>query len=196
MATIASRIGPSDQGRELSLEEFFDAEEEPGYRYELARGVLEVTEVPDDPHGQIVWQIESAVALFHREHPGLIFRAGEASSFRLWLPGMMSGRNPDFAVVLQGTPADHRGPKPPSLVFEVVSEGGETRDYVTKREEYLVFGIREYWIIDPKARRVIVLVRNGDIWAEHVFADNQTASGIVLPGFTVPLVDLWSATEE
>ena len=38
MATIATRIGPADHGRAMSLEEFLEAEEEPGYRCELARG--------------------------------------------------------------------------------------------------------------------------------------------------------------
>ena len=47
MATIATRIGPADHGRAMTLEEFREAEEEEGYRYELARGVLEVTEVPE-----------------------------------------------------------------------------------------------------------------------------------------------------
>ena len=58
MATIAIatplRIGPADQGRTMTLEEFREAEETDGYRYELARGVLEVTEVPNDPHGVVV----------------------------------------------------------------------------------------------------------------------------------------------
>ena len=54
MATVQLRIGPADHGRRMTLEEYRDAEEEPGYRYELARGVLEVTQVPNDPHGQIV----------------------------------------------------------------------------------------------------------------------------------------------
>ena len=47
MATVnAIRIGPADHGRRMSLEEFREAEEEEGYRYELARGVLEVTLCP------------------------------------------------------------------------------------------------------------------------------------------------------
>ena len=54
MATIATRIGPADHGRRMTIDEFLGAEEEPGYRYELARGVVEVTEVPNDPHGQVV----------------------------------------------------------------------------------------------------------------------------------------------
>src|SRR5262245_39918469 len=102
MASLATRIGPADHGRAMTLEEFRDAEEEEGYRYELARGVLEVTEVPNDPHGQIVSNLYDAISNYKRTHPGLILRYGGASEFRLWLPGMISGRNPDAALVLHG----------------------------------------------------------------------------------------------
>ena len=63
MATINTllRIGPADNSRVMSLEEFREAEVEEGYRYELARGVLEVTEVPDDDHGQIVCNLYSMI---------------------------------------------------------------------------------------------------------------------------------------
>src|SRR5205823_3757968 len=125
-ATVTSvRIGPADHGRRMTLEEFREAEEEPGYRYELARGGLEVTEVANDPHGQIVSNLHCAFVDYHRQHPGVIRRVGGAGEFRLWLFGMGSGRNPALAIVFQGTPPDARGRRPPSLVVEVVSEGGE-----------------------------------------------------------------------
>ena len=63
MATTRIQIGPADHGRRMTLDEFREAEEEPGYRYELARGVLEVTEVPNDPHGQIVDNLHEAVSV-------------------------------------------------------------------------------------------------------------------------------------
>jgi hypothetical protein len=64
MATVAPplRIGPADHGRMITLEEFREAEELDGYRYELARGVLEVTDVPDDPHGMVVCNITRSMA--------------------------------------------------------------------------------------------------------------------------------------
>ena len=115
MATVnAIRIGPADHGRGMSLEEFREAEQEKGYRYELARGVLEVTYVPDQPHGLIVWALLRLISAFDTKHPGKVFRAGGASEFRLWLPAMISGRNPDVAVVLHKTPKDPRGWRPPS----------------------------------------------------------------------------------
>jgi Uma2 family endonuclease len=195
MSTIASaiRIGPADHGRLMTLDEFLEAEEEQGYRYELARGVLEVTHVPNDPHGLVVWTLLAAIAVYSRDHPGMIYRAGGGSEFRLWLPAMVSGRNPDVAVALRGTPKDWRGRRPPSLAFEVVSEGREAheRDYVTKRAEYLAYGLREYWIVDLQLKIVTVLIRDGDAWVEQVYRDDQRAVSLVLPGLTIPLPDLW-----
>jgi hypothetical protein len=54
MSTVKPRIGPADHGRPMTLDEFREAEEVPGYLYELARGVLEVGEVPRDEHRQII----------------------------------------------------------------------------------------------------------------------------------------------
>ncbi len=194
MATTTTlRIGPADHGRTMSLDEFLEAEEEYGYRYELARGVLEVTEIPNDPHGVVVSYLYDRVAAYRRDHPGMIYRYGGGGEFRLWMPGMISGRHPDVAVVLQGTPKDHRGRRPPSLTMEVVSAGSQARDrdYHAKREEYLAFGLREYWIVDPETHRVVVLRRDGDAWVERAFVDGQAAEGLVLPGFAVPVADLW-----
>lgn len=200
MATVTSitRIGPADHGRLMTLEEFRKAEEVDGYCYELARGVLEVSEVPNDPHGLIVWIVLRIIASFDQNHPGLIYRAGGGSEFRIWLPRMVSGRNPDVAVALHGTPKDRRGRRPPSLAFEVVSEGTESheRDYETKRAEYLAYGLREYWIIDLQTKTMTVLIREGDDWVERVYRDDQQAVSLVLPGLVIRSPDLWPDESE
>jgi Uma2 family endonuclease len=199
MATVTTPcLTPADHGRHLSLDEFLDAEEQAGYRYELAQGVLEVTQVPDEPHGNLVWFLVQALVRYADAHPGSIQRVGEASSFRLWMPGMISGRNPDVSVVLHGTQRSFRGQRPPAVAFEIVSEGAEARhrDYVTKRAEYLAYGLAEYWIVDPADRKIIVLLRDGDAWVERLFHSDQSAQGLVLPGFRVPLPDLWQAAND
>jgi Uma2 family endonuclease len=192
---IPTRIGPADHGRRMTLEEFRQAEVEEGYRYELARGILEVAEIPTDSHCQIVSNLRQAMFHYKESYPDVILRAGGAGECRLWLPGMISSRTPDVAVVVRNTPKDVRDRRPPVLVAEVVSKGGETRDYEAKRQEYLVYGIREYWIIDPKARRVTVLSRDGDVWVERVFQGEQTIASYVLPGFAGRVADLWLDAE-
>jgi hypothetical protein len=42
MPTTQTRLGPADHGRRMTLEEFREADEEPGYLYELARGDAEL----------------------------------------------------------------------------------------------------------------------------------------------------------
>ncbi len=195
MSTTATRISLADNGRSMTLEEFLDAEEEPGYRFELARGVLEVTHVPNDPHGVIVCNLFRAIALYDQSHPRKIYRYGGAGEFRFWIAGMVSGRNPDVAVVLQGSPQNPRGQRRASLAVEVVSVGGETRDYQTKREEYLAYGLFEYWIVDPQALKVTVLYRDGAVWAERVFQNDQTIESLVLPGFATRVSELWTDSE-
>src|SRR5262249_42195585 len=68
MSVVKLRIGPANHGRPMTLDEFLEAEEEPGYHYELARGVLEVSEVPDDDHGKVVDNLREAISLYRRDH--------------------------------------------------------------------------------------------------------------------------------
>jgi Uma2 family endonuclease len=195
-ATTPLRIGPADQGRTMTLQQFLDADVVEGYRYELARGVLEVNQVANDPHRQVVSNLYDAVGHYHRTHPGRILAFGGGNEFQLIIPGLVSGRNPDLGVVLRGTPKDGRGRRQPALAGEVVSRGSVVRDHVAKREEYLAFRLDEYWIVDPLERKVTVLTRRGDTWSEAVFRDDQVIVSAVLPGFTTTVAGLWVDVEE
>ena len=199
MATVTEtlRIGPADHGRPMTLAEFEDAEETPGYCYELGQGVLEVSQIPGEPHNILEWFFLARIRDYDVAHPGTITMAGGPSMFRLWVPEMASARHPDVSVVLAGT-RRVGGRRPPSLVIEVVSPGevARRRDYVVKREEYLAYGIREYWIVDRLTRAVTVLTREDDAWVEHVFdRDDQPAASRILPGFAVLPAELWVAAD-
>src|SRR5262249_51467255 len=152
---------------------------------------LEVTEVPNDPHGVVVSNLYDGVAWYRRDHPGYIYRYGGGNEFRFWLPGLVSGRNPDLAVVLRYAPKDRRGRPLPPLAPEVIPRGSIHRDYVMKREEYLAYGLLEYWIVDPIERKVTVLTRDGDVWAEQVVRGDEVIPSLVLPGFVTTVNELW-----
>jgi Uma2 family endonuclease len=197
MATAAApRIGPADHVRTMTLDEFMESEPDEGYRYGLAGGVLEATEDPNDSHGQVVSNLYRALARYIERRPGIVRRFGGGSEFRIWLPGMATGRNPDLGVVLQGTPKDGRGRRVPALVGEVVSAQSGESDYETKRGEYLAFGLLEYWIVDPLKRQVSILYRDGDVGRERTFRDGQPLDSLVLPDFDATPADLWIDVEE
>lgn len=198
MATVSTplRIGPADHGRTMTLEEFLDADVVEGYRYELGRGVLEVNQVANDPHFQVVCNLYRGAHGYDEQHPGVILRYGGGNELQFIIPGLVSGRNPDLGIVLCGAPRDWRGRRKPALAAEVVSRGSVERDYVTKREEYLAYGLDEYWIVDPLERKVTVLTRRGDTWSEAVFRGEQAIVSLVLPGFATTVAELWVGIED
>ena len=191
-------LGPADDGRTLTLDEYLDSDMEEGYRYELARGVLEVSNIPGEPHAMIVFWLVHLLNDYYNLNPGLIRRFGGAGESRILIPGLNSGRHPDVAVLLRGTRPDVRGQVRPAWAIEVVSAGvrARRRDYETKRAEYLAYGLLEYWIVDRFDRTVTVLTRDGDAWSERVFTGGEAASGRVLPDFAVPLPALWAVADE
>ncbi len=195
MATVSRpklSIGPQDHGRRMSLSRFIKADFEEGWLYELSRGVIIVTEVPAPAHGRIVRNLARLFLDYEARHPGVIQFGGGGGEVRLRLPGMQSDRHPDQAIYLSPEPS---GKDPwsrwiPELVVEIISKGSEERDLIIKREEYLRAGVHEYWIIDPRAREMFLLTREGDTWAEQTVPPAKPYRTRLLPGLVVNLGEL------
>ncbi len=193
MEVTKVRVGPADRGRTMSLEDFAEAEGAPGYRYELARGVIEVVEIPGYRHGQILHNFDLQVFPWEATHSGIVHYHASGDRCAIRLPGMKSERHPDVALYLSPSP-DPVSPWErwiPDIVVEVVSEGGEHRDYEEKRQEYLLAGVREYWIIDPAKRAVLILQRIGDTFREMRPATEYATP--LLPGFTLDVTRLFAS---
>jgi len=80
------------------------------------------------------------------------------------------------------------------LVMEVVSADDRNRDLVTKRAVYARAGIPEYWIVDPRDSRIIVLKLVGIQYEIHgVYGHSQIATSNLLPGFEVNVTAALSA---
>jgi Uma2 family endonuclease len=199
MSTITRRIGPADHGQRMTLDEFVEADFEDGWLYELARGVIDVTEVPGLDHGRIVSRVARLFVVYDITHPGIIdYRAG-GGECRLRLPGMQSDRHPDQAVYLLPPPPGDNEPWTrwvPNLVVEIVSPSGEDRDYEEKREEYLRVGVTEYWILDPAKRQLLVLQRFGDVWHEVIVPAGNVYRPGLLPGLEVRPEELLGPAED
>ncbi len=187
-AEPTTRVGPQDHGRRMSLEDFLDAEAQPGYVYELEGGVIAVDR-PGLPHEEVVDALPLQVAAWRLANPRGV-RLGAFGS-KVVAPGARSERHPDLALYL--TPA----PDPvqpwekwgPDIVVEVVSESSRKRDHEIKRREYLAVGVREYWIVDPGRRAVVVLERFGDQFRERTVADAYETG--YLPGFKLEVARLF-----
>jgi Uma2 family endonuclease len=128
-------------------------------RVELSRGFVQVLPAPTDHHQAIVgflyrwlWAFVDAAKLGAVRFPGLNVRV---SSEQL--------REPDV-VFIRAENASRRGNQFwtwADLTIEVVSDDYRAHDMDTKRRQYAMAGIPEYWIVDPLLRQLTVLVLAG-----------------------------------
>lgn len=51
----------------------------------------------------------------------------------------------------------------PDFIIEIVSQGNPADDYIRKLYYYKNYGVREYWIVDPKRRTVTVNYFEGNL---------------------------------
>jgi Uma2 family endonuclease len=79
----------------------------------------------------------------------------------------------------------------PDLAVEVLSDGNTRAEIQQKLREYFESGTRLAWVIDPPTRTVAVYIGPTDK-PENVLRENEELSGgVVLPGFTLPVLDLF-----
>jgi Uma2 family endonuclease len=68
-------------------------------------------------------------------------------------------------------------------VIEVVSPSSVDRDYEEKPDEYLQFGIREYWIVDAEKQQLLTLRRSRGKWADRIVRPSELYQTGLLPDF-------------
>lgn len=71
---------------------------------------------------------------------------------------------PDIMIVCDKEKLDeNRCNGAPDFVIEIVSPGNPSDDYIRKAYYYKNYGVREYWIVDPKRRMVTVNYFEGEL---------------------------------
>ena len=84
----------------------------------------------------------------------------------------------------------------PALVVEILSPETRQRDLGIKKELFDRSGVREYWIVDPRANTVVIHRRASDGTFPKIQSLPDDASAIttpLLPGFSVLLEKLFRA---
>jgi Uma2 family endonuclease len=199
MTTNKSKIGQADHGRRMSLADFEHAEVVPGRRYELGRGVIVVTDVPNPIHLALLTAIRRQLHGYVHVHAKRIHTIASGSECKILLEDLESERHPDLSVYKTAPPGDDSEVWAfwvPEIVVEVVSLGSEQRDYVEKREEYLRFGVLEYWIIDGARLEILTLTRRGGRWLERILRPGDLYQTRQLPGFQLNATAVFEAIQE
>ena len=70
-------------------------------------------------------------------------------------------RVPDICVVLGPKPGSRIVTTPPFLVVEVLSPDDRVEDLQEKIDDYLAFGVRYVWVVNPRTRRGYIHTSEG-----------------------------------
>ena len=118
---------------------------------------------------------------------------GEAGMMRL-ASGLV--RIPDVAFVSWERFPDRRLPTEPipdlapDLAVEVLSPSNTPGEMARKRQEYFAAGVRLVWLVDAATRTVEVYTAPEA--STHLREQDTLDGGVVLPGFTLPLQELFA----
>ena len=97
---------------------------------------------------------------------------------------------PDIIVVCDHDKLDDRGVKgAPDLVVEIISPSTAKRDITTKYELYQRYGVKEYWLMYPNDRTLLVyrLSDNSKYAAADVFGESDIVPVPLLGDLTIDM---------
>lgn len=159
--------------------------------YELVDGVL-VEKIMGAPQACITPDLIFAVKLYLRENDiGFIMTPDGPTRL---LKGLV--RLPDLSFFSWEWMPRREYPTPPivgmapNLAAEVLSEGNTRSEIERKLKEYFLAGVEIVWVIDPFKRIVAVYTSPDD--AITLTEKDSLDGGSVLPGFTMPVKDLFA----
>lgn len=157
-----------------------------GWTYEIIEGELFMSPAPLTRHQKSGGKIFALFLNFAEEHD-----AGETyiSPIDVILPGFANPVQPDVIFVAKARLdiiKEERIEGAPDIIVEVLSPWNWIIDRRRKFTIYAKAGVREYWLIDPKARTIeLFCLRGGSYALIGKYGVGETVQSEVLPGFAV-----------
>ena len=166
-----------------------------GRRWEIIEGMLVEMAGPTTAHGRVMRNLLTHLV------PVLNRAAADwyAAPLDVVLPDG-SVVEPDLFAILPGesartTPRAVAGA--PDLVVEVLSPSIRRHDTVTKRALYEKAGVREYWLVDPEARTVEILVLgDGTLHLRQRCAGADVVASPLLPEVAFRAAEAFTGLDE
>lgn len=167
-------------------------------RWEIIEGeAYDMTPAPGVVHQEISMNLSVLLGMFFRERECRVF----ASPFDVRLPHEKTDDEriftivqPDLIVVCDPEKLEERGCLgTPDLVIEIISPSTASKDHVRKRRLYESHGVKEFWLVHPTDRIVMIyrLENDGVYGRPDVFADDDKFEVPLFPGLEIDLTKVF-----
>jgi Uma2 family endonuclease len=160
-------------------------------RYELLNGELILSPSPKEIHQYISSILHIMIGTFVRERSlGKVYYSPfdvVLSNTNVVQPDILFISNERADIItsdnVQGAP---------DLVVEILSPATAERDRTVKLDLYAQHGVKEYWIVDPDAKTITVLLRGeGGFVVDGICGEGETLRSPTLTGFSLALEEIF-----
>lgn len=161
----------------VTLAEFEAIEKEEGLNYELIDGVVMMSPTPNFQHQRIgVNILDTLLNCLRNTKCQPLYEYNIRREYTVLEPDVMvfCGGNEEM----------------PEIVFEILSPSTKQKDILIKPAHYQAMGIKEYWIIDPKAK--IVTVHDFVNQTTEVYTIEETIHSTAIPEVIIAAVDIFA----
>ena len=156
-----------------------------GTRCEVLYNQLIMTPAPNTGHQFLSFKIAGLIFNFLEENPVGI---GAAAPTDVYLTEQQSVVQPDILVIMnenKGIIYDDGIHGAPDIVFEILS-GNYIHDTVKKKSLYEEAGVKEYFVIDPANKMVVMFALNASGKYDVVYErPGKITSGILATSFDI-----------
>ena len=100
---------------------------------------------------------------------------------------------PDIVVICDSSIMMKTGCKGgPDMAIEILSPSTSHMDRNIKFNKYLQAGVREYWVIDPDTKTLVVHILRGGDYITRIYIDEDAAPVHVLDGCVIDLTEVFA----
>ena len=170
-------------------------------RRELIDGFIHVVSAPMRIHAQITMELSFLFQFFVKKRKGKCRIYHAPFDVRFPKEGAVEDDKiynvvqPDICVVCDSTKLDDRGCiGAPDLIVEVSSPSTLKKDWNYKFNLYEKFGVREYWIVNPKTKivNVFLLQPDGNYDLGTEYDCNEKVPVRIFEGLEIDLEELFA----
>jgi Uma2 family endonuclease len=181
-------------GFKLTYEDYLRFPDD-GKRHEIIDGEDYVSAAPITKHQRVSMRLSTSIANYVRARgAGEVFAAPMdvvLSPYDVLQPDLLFVSEKRRAIV---TEKNILGP--PDLVVEITSESSRKIDEHEKLRRYELFGISEYWVVDPEAETATIYRLEHARYtraAQLSVARKEKIGTPLLPGLEIPLTEVFAA---
>ena len=193
MDAMRLEIKPRARIKKYTAEEFFKFTENKEERYELIDGRIYMMAAPAIKHQRIAGFIYRKLGDYLNGKPCEPFISPVDVVLFEKKNKWDKSQNvfePDVFVVCDPEKiSEERIYGAPDFIVEIVSPSNSERDYYYKCRLYMQYGVKEYWIVNPETKNILVYI-NGEEVKTHNYTFNDKIKVNIFEDFEIDFKEL------